>query len=133
MKGLLRNFLFHLLALWLTQQWVSGLTIRGGLDTYLLAAFILSLLNLLLKPVLKLLFFPVNAISLGLFSLVINAGVFYLFLHLVPEVTITEWVFPGIKLGTIVIPSQPLSFWMTLFIVSFSVSVVTNFFTYLVK
>lgn len=133
MKGLLRVFLFHLAALWLTTRFISGLKIAGGWQTYFLATIILALLNMLLKPILKLLFFPVNALTLGLFSLVINAGVFFLFLQLVPEVTISAWTFPGIEVLGTNIPSQEMPFLGVLLIASLSISVITNFFTYLVK
>lgn len=133
MKGLLRVFLFHLAALWLTTLWISGLKIAGGWRTYFLAAIILALLNILLKPVLKLLFFPVNALTLGLFTIVINGAVFYLFLQLVPEAMISAWIFPGFNQFGVSLPAQEIPFIGVLMIVSLSISVITGFFTYLVK
>jgi putative membrane protein len=97
----------------------------------LIAAGILAILNLLLKPVLSLLFFPINAISLGLFSIVINALVFYIFMRLVPHVHIAPWTFPGFSWSGIHIPSQPLPFIGTLVIASFLISLITNFLSYL--
>lgn len=133
MKGLLRVFVFHLAALWLTTQWLTGLTISGGWQTYFFAGFVLGLLNMLLKPILKLLFFPVNAVTLGLFSIVINAAVFFLFLQLVPQVSISAWTFPGVELLGFSLPAQEIPFFGVVLLASFSISIVTNFLMYLVK
>ena len=47
----------------------------NGLLTALLVAAVLGLLNALLKPILVLLTLPVTILTLGLFLLVINAGI----------------------------------------------------------
>lgn len=44
----------------------------------LIAAFVLGLLNTLLRPILVLLTLPVTLLTLGLFLFVINAAMFYL-------------------------------------------------------
>lgn len=46
--------------------------------TALIAALILGLINAIIKPIISLLALPVTLLTLGLFSLVINALMFYL-------------------------------------------------------
>ncbi len=134
MKRILRTYLFHLFALWLSAQLIaSSFSISGSLENWLIAAGVLAILNLLLKPILTLLFFPINALSLGLFSLVINAGVFYVFMRLVSHVHITSWTFPGIFYQGIRLPQTTLPFVGTLFVVSLLVSLITNFLAFLVE
>ena len=59
-------------ALWLT----PGITLEGGVYAApILTALILSLLDASVKPLLKLLSLPITFITLGLFSLVINAAI----------------------------------------------------------
>jgi putative membrane protein len=75
-------------ALALVAHFVSGVRLAaGGVEaalTVLGAAAVLGLLNLLLKPVLLLVTLPVNILSLGLFTLVINGVVLLAVAAVVP-------------------------------------------------
>ena len=55
---------------------VSGITV-SSFGSALLAAVVIGLLNLLVRPVLVVLTLPVTVITLGLFLLVINALLFW--------------------------------------------------------
>lgn len=73
---------------------LSGVHI-DSFTTALVFAIILGLLNLIVKPILKLLGLPLTIITLGLFSLVINALVVYLADYLVDGMKIDGfgWAF----------------------------------------
>lgn len=60
-------------ALWVATWLVDGFAVLGGWREFLLAGAVLALLNLLLKPILKALAFPLIILTLGLFTIVINA------------------------------------------------------------
>lgn len=75
---LILRFLLNLLGLWLAASLVSGFTVTGNWKGYIIAALVLTLLNLLVKPILKLITLPLIIISLGLFGLVINAVILWL-------------------------------------------------------
>lgn len=66
------------LALYVASLFVQGFSIHGGIKEYLLAGVILGLLNLVVRPVLKLISMPIIIITLGIFSLVINALMLWL-------------------------------------------------------
>ena len=72
MKFLVR-FLGNFLALYAAHFFVFGFTVSNGLKGFLIAGLILGLLNLTVKPILKVIAFPVIFITLGLFNIVINA------------------------------------------------------------
>ncbi len=55
--------------------------------TAVIAAVVLALVNAIIKPIVKLLSFPVTLLTLGLFSLVINAAMLY----------IVDWIVPGFE------------------------------------
>lgn len=55
----------------------------AGLGSALVAVLILGLLNITLRPILKVLSLPITCLTFGLFSLVINAVVFYMAAQLV--------------------------------------------------
>src|SRR5688572_28745407 len=61
------------LAIWVAAAIVPGLDFAGEWWAFLLVALILSVINSVVKPVVKLLSLPVVLLSLGLFLLVINA------------------------------------------------------------
>ncbi len=50
----------------------------GGVGSVLMFAFVLGLLNALMKPVLLFFTLPLNVLTLGLFTFVVNAVVFWL-------------------------------------------------------
>lgn len=72
---LLAKLLVIALAVWLAAGLVPGVLVTGGIASYLLIAVLLAVINVLVKPVLKLLSFPLLLLTLGLFLIVINAAV----------------------------------------------------------
>ena len=66
----------------------------------LLAAFVLGLLNTLLRPLLVLLTLPVTVITLGLFLFVINAAMFYMAASMLDGLSVTG--FTAALLGSLV-------------------------------
>jgi uncharacterized membrane protein YvlD (DUF360 family) len=77
-------------SLWLTTLIAPGITIiaadteDGALISAISVAMVLAVLNGLLRPILILLTLPINMISLGLFSLVINALMLMLASNILP-------------------------------------------------
>ena len=60
-------------ALWLAAAWVSGFEIDGW-QSLVAAAAIFAVVNAIIKPVVDLVGLPATCLTLGLFHLVINAG-----------------------------------------------------------
>ena len=75
MKLLLR-FLVVAAAVWLVAAYVPGVTVTEGISSYFWIALVFAAVNLLVKPLLKLLSFPLLLLTLGLFLVVINAAMF---------------------------------------------------------
>lgn len=77
--NILVRLLISTIAVLITDMLLPGVSLGdmnnfNGILTAILTAAVLSLLNSLLRPVLVLLTLPVTILSLGLFLLVINAG-----------------------------------------------------------
>ena len=128
MKYLVRCFLFNSFALWLCAQVIPGIEIRGGWEGMLFSALVLSILMLIVKPLLKILFIPVNIMTFGLLSWTINIIVVYLLTFLVPGVVIHPWNFSGISFSGIIIPAFPVSYMLSLTCVTISLTVLSNVF-----
>ena len=73
---LLARFLVIAGAVWVVAAVVPGVTVRQGIGSYLLIALLFAVVNVLVKPLLKLLSFPLLLLTLGLFLVVINAALF---------------------------------------------------------
>ena len=86
------------------------------------------MLMLLVAPMLKILFIPINIITFGLLSWCINVIVLYTLPFIVPHVTIQPWNFPGVVWGGFVIPQIHMSYIVSLILVSLSVSFLVNLF-----
>jgi len=63
-------------AVWLTTQIVAGITV-DPLWVALIVGACLTLFNMFLKPVISVLTLPLNILTLGLFSLLINGLLFW--------------------------------------------------------
>ncbi len=58
--------------------YISGDPVWEKLRIAFLAGLLLGLFNLFVKPVIKLLSLPINILTLGLFNIVINAGILWI-------------------------------------------------------
>lgn len=78
--GFLVRLLVNALALYLLTQVYGGVTFAPGADmgSIVIAALVMGIVNALIRPVLLLLSLPVNLLTLGLFTLVVNAVVLWL-------------------------------------------------------
>jgi len=67
------RLLINAAALWLATHFVSGLAFDGSWTSLFLVALVFGVLNASVRPLLKLLTFPLLILTLGLFTFVINA------------------------------------------------------------
>jgi len=75
--GALVRLLINALVLWGVAYILPGIVITD-FYTALISAAVLILLNLLFKPILQFLTLPINIITLGLFTFIINGFLFWL-------------------------------------------------------
>src|SRR5664280_175761 len=81
MKGLLLRWVIGAAALYLTAMLARALKIGielTGVAPALIAVVVLAIVNALIRPLLVILTLPLNCLTLGLFTLVINALMFWL-------------------------------------------------------
>jgi len=112
---------------------VSGMKVYGGLPTYLVAGFVLTLLLMILKPILNLLALPLNIITLGMFSFVINVIIFYVLTVLVVGIVISSFTFPGVSFAGFIVPKIYLNTIFAFVLVSFLQSFMVSFLSWLAK
>lgn len=133
MKGIIRNYLINLGALWVTSQIIPAVTITGGAQGLATAAFIFMLANILLIPFIKILLLPLNLLTLGLFAWLSNVLVLYLLALVVPNFKLLPYNFPGVSQGGFTIPAMELSTFQVAILASFIIGFIVHFIHWLVK
>ena len=88
MLGFLLRAALVALGLWLATAWVQGVWIDTP-ATLIFAGLLLGVVNSILRPIAILLTLPMTILTLGLFLLVINAGM----------VALVAWMLPGMHVG----------------------------------
>lgn len=85
MKGILIKTVVNGIALWVAALAVSGISLGEEdpklsvrLLTILLVALLFGVINAVVKPIVKFLAFPALVLTLGLFTLIINAAMLWL-------------------------------------------------------
>jgi putative membrane protein len=76
------------LGLWLATAWVPGVSIDSP-STLILAGLLLGIANSIVRPIAIVLTLPMTIVTLGLFLLVINAGM----------VGLVAWILPGMRVS----------------------------------
>jgi putative membrane protein len=99
MIGLILALALNAAGLWLANDLFDGVDLHGA-KAYVIGSIVLAVANAVLKPILKLLTFPLVLLTLGLFVLVINVAL----------VALTAWITPdfavhgfGAYVGTVVV------------------------------
>jgi putative membrane protein len=89
MLGFFARAIVVALGLWLATVWVPGVYIDSP-ATLLLAGILLGVVNSIVRPIAILLTLPMTVLTLGLFLLVINAGM----------LALVAWMLPGMHIGS---------------------------------
>lgn len=103
MRDILKSFLFSLIALFGAAQIVEGFSFGNDIAVLTFAAVVFGVVNSFLKPVLKLITLPLNLLTLGFSSLLVNAVLLHLTVRVVPDLLIEAFHFPGLEIS---LPSQ---------------------------
>lgn len=100
------NFLIRLvinaIVFYLIATYMPGFSIHSGnvAVTVLLAALIFGIVNAIIRPIVLLLTLPINVLTLGLFTIIVNALMFWLTIYLVPGFSVAGFI-PALE-GSIV-------------------------------
>lgn len=131
MKTLLRYFLINLISLYLTTRYLPGLTYTGGIKSLAVGAVTFMLINFILVPLLKLLFLPLNLLTVGVFAWLVNVIALYALTTIVSDFQLLPYSFAGAHFLGITIPAMELStFWVAV-AASFMIGIITHFLQWL--
>lgn len=131
MKTLLRYFLINLVSLYLTTRFIPGLIYNGGVKSLFLGAIAFMLINFLLVPLLKILFLPLNILTLGLFAWITNVIALYALTTLVSDFQLIPYTFTGLDFNGFILPAYELSTFLVAIIASLTLGIITHFLQWL--
>ncbi len=108
MKSLPRSLIVNGVVFWLLAKFTPALVVENT-RSLVLVVLALTLVNLTIKPVLKLITLPLNILTLGLFSWAYTLVALYLAILAIPGVYITGFVLPGFSGMGFTIPTVSFS------------------------
>jgi putative membrane protein len=88
MVGFLLRAAITALGLWVASKLLSGMTFDAP-SQLILAAIVLGVVNAVVRPLAFILTLPITVVTLGLFLLVLNAGM----------VALVAWLIPGFQIS----------------------------------
>ncbi len=89
MAKALLHLLITTLAIMLVAHFVPGIHV-ADFTTALLVAFVLALINLLVRPVILVLTLPINVLTLGLFTFIVNGLLLWFVTYFVPGFSVAN-------------------------------------------
>lgn len=133
MKKILRLTLLFTFALVTANQIWGNLNFQFIPWTIIKTALVLSIFEVLLKPILKIILFPINLLTLGLFRIVIDTLGLYLAAFLFSDFYLQNIHSPANNLFGLNIPQLDFSgFWVYL-VTSLTLGVILNFFNLIIS
>lgn len=133
MKSILRKIVINSFSLWVTSLLATGLIVVGGIKTFLIAGFVLFLIQNLIKPVLEVLTLPLNFMTLGLFSWVLNVASLYILTIVVREIKVIPFIFKGFAFGDFVIPRTEFNLLGSFIVIALTLTLIQKVFTWVLK
>lgn len=133
MKTILRAVFLNLITLYLVTLFFPGLSISQQVVVFLSAAVVWTLLNKIVKPIIKLLLLPINLITLGLFSWVVNVITLFLLGAFIKGVSIHAFTTPGFNYQGFAVPSIHFNLFFAYVLTSFVLHLVHSAIVWLLR
>jgi putative membrane protein len=132
-KKIIKIFAIEVLALYIVNQFVSGLFFGEGIKTFLIASFALGIAAYLVRPIVNLLILPLNLITFGFFRWLSSAVALYLVTLVVNQFKIEQFFFPGYENIWFSIPRIEVRGFLAIILFSFTLSILTSILNWIFK
>ncbi len=131
MRKFLRYWLISILSLLAVTQLGHAFRFATGYSSLIEAAFFLTVFEYFLKPLVKLLFLPVNIITLGSLRWLIDVFALFLATTFVPSFQVKTFAFAGFQGDGFVIPSFAFHGFWAYVVAAFSLNLIIGLFRWL--
>ena len=133
MRQLLKKITINSLGLLCIGSITGGINYQNNTLTLIIASICLMVLNLVIRPVLNLLFMPINLLTLGASRWLINIIILYSVTFFVDSFTIQPIKITTITISSFTYPGFDLSFFWSLVLISFLLEICISLFNWLLK
>lgn len=133
MKKILKLYLISLLSLIFAWQYVQGIVLTQGFESLLIAAAVLVFLDKLVKPIVKVITFPIKFITFGLSDILLTILVFYLATNFTRGLEIVEYTFQGFSSDFLIIPQFDITYPLNYVVSAFVVVIFNRIFSWILK
>lgn len=105
--GILLKWIVNAAGLWLAVQLFDTDGVSAGFaddaSVFLVAGLILTVVNMVLRPIIALISLPITILTLGLFTVIVNGLMVYIALQLTPDIEITfgHAIIAGVIIGIV--------------------------------
>lgn len=125
MRYILQQVVISFIALYLTMMFFpGGLIIKNGFFGLLYASVLVVLGFVILRPILNIVALPFNIITIGLFSIVSTIVVIFLISFIDKDFSIHPFIFQGLNLASINIPSFHLNILLSYLVISVTIQLI---------
>ncbi|MDD4937651.1 MAG: phage holin family protein [Candidatus Shapirobacteria bacterium] len=128
MKKIFRFTLLLTFSLIATNQIWQNIYFQNIPLTIIKIAFVLSIFEIILKPIVKILLLPINILTLGTFRIIINTFGLYLVTFLFQDIQINNINYPPSIILGFQIPELQFNNFFAYLITSFTISFILYFF-----
>lgn len=133
MRYLIKKYIINTISIYTVSQIISSIVLQVGGLSLLYTSLILSILLLLVKPIINLIMFPINLITLNLTTWLINIIIVYIWIILVPGIVINPWQFNGINLGLLILSPMIFSRWQVIILTGILLTLIIRFLNWIFK
>lgn len=126
MKKILRDVFSNTLSIYLTSLLFSGLKVTYDIQSFVASGFLLTIGEYVVKPILSLIALPLQFLTLGLFSFVINAIILLILTQVYKNIHIVAFSFNGIVLLGIRVPAFQANLILSYLIISATIYVLAK-------
>jgi putative membrane protein len=125
---ILRSLAINIASVYLTIQILSGIiTYVGGLETLILAAVLISVANLLVKPLINLFLLPIHLLTLGLSRWLANLLTLYLVTLFIPSLSVHSFTSQKLDLMYLIVPPIHFSAFGAFIVATLTLTAVFHF------
>lgn len=133
MKSLIKSWAISTISWYLTTLLIPGVKISGGIKNYMIAGAILVLLNVFLKPLIQLLFLPINLLTLGLLGWLVSVAILWIARIITPNLIISGFYFAGGSYQGFIMPAMKLSIFWTITLTAFLLNLISSLMNWIIK
>lgn len=123
MKHFLKTFIITASSLYITTRFIPTVSIGSDIKNYLVVVLGLWIITLVVKPLFSLVLLPVNILTFGLVSFLLNIAFVFALLNFLPQFSVTAYYFPGAIIEGIIFPAISFNEIGTIILVSTLITV----------